>query len=84
MKQVLHVVDGKNIRLDYESALGDSFLLMDEWAQTNLNEAELALYHSDVESPEKQELFKRWTSDQQITSLVTYIDDVLQPDPDAS
>ena len=68
-----------NMRLEYESALGDAFLLMQEWVEMNLNQAELEIYARDEPTPEKQALFDRWTADQQITSLKIYIDDVLQP-----
>jgi hypothetical protein len=67
-----------NMRLEYESALGDNFLLMQEWAEMSLNPTELEVYARDELTPEKQALFDRWTADQQIISLKIYIDDVLQ------
>lgn len=79
MKSIENNLNGQQMRLEYESALGDNFLLMDDWVAVNLNEAEMAVYNSAGVSPEKQALFDRWTVDQQITSLKIYIDDVLQP-----
>ena len=72
------VVSG-NIRMEYTSALGDNFLLLDDWVHTNLSETEMAAYRTDDLTPEKQAVFDKWTLDQQITSLKIYIDDVLQP-----
>jgi hypothetical protein len=73
-----YLVSG-NMRLEYESALGDSFLFMDDWVGNNLSEAEMLIYKTDGDFPEKQALFARWTADQQITSLKIYVDNVLQP-----
>ena len=70
------VVQG-NITMEYESALGDSFLLMDDWAHTNLSEAEMLVYANDEYTEEKKALFDRWLADQQITSLRMYVDGVL-------
>jgi hypothetical protein len=72
------VISG-NTRLEYESALGDDFMLMDDWVHSNLSEAEMLVYTSEGFSSEKQALMQRWTADQKITSLKIYIDDVLQP-----
>lgn len=68
----------ENTRLEFESALGDDFLMMGDWVSDNLTEEELVLYRSEVNSPEKQLVFDKWVEDQQITSIKYYIDDVLQ------
>jgi len=68
----------ENTRLEFESALGDDFLMMSDWVSDNLTEEELVLYRSEGFSPEKQLVFEKWVEDQQITSIKYYVDDVLQ------
>lgn len=68
----------ENTRLEFESALGDSFIMMGDWVQNNLTEAELALYNSEGFGPEKQAIWQKWIDDQQITDIKFYVDEVLQ------
>jgi hypothetical protein len=69
---------GDNVKIEIESSLGDSFLTMEEWAQSNLTPEELAVYQADELTEAKQLLFARWSDDQKITSLKYYVNDVLQ------
>ena len=71
------VVDG-NTRYEYESALGDSFLIMHDWALENLAGPDLDVYLNETMTAEKQALFARWMTEQQITAFRCYVDDVLQ------
>jgi len=66
------------VRLEIESDLGENFLIMEEWAQTNLTQAELDIYMNVELSEAKKALFDRWAIDQQIVSVKMYINDVLQ------
>jgi hypothetical protein len=70
-----------NIHIEIESALGDDFLFMDDWAKTDkITPEEYELYKSNVDSIERTALFDRWKSQQQITSLRIFQNNVLIAD----
>lgn len=66
-----------NIHLEIESSEAE-FLIMEEWALQNLNEAELSIYKQADLTEEKKALFDRWTADQKITYVKVYVNNVLQ------
>lgn len=74
----MKTVEDGNTRYEYESALGDSFLPMHEWALANLTGTDLDVYLNETMTVEKEALFARWASEQQITAFRCYINDELQ------
>lgn len=66
-----------DVKHEIESALGDNFLTMEEWAHTKLTPEELSVYIADELTDAKKLLFQRWREDQEITSFRSYVNDVL-------
>lgn len=69
-----------NIRHEITSALGDDFLLFDEWARKTLTDEE----YESTQSPNffaseiGESYNKRWKQEQKITSVSIYKDGILE------
>lgn len=74
----MKIVEDGNTRYEFESALGESFLTMHEWALTTLTGPDLNAYLTETMTPEKEALFARWMSEQQVTAFRCYVNDELQ------
>ena len=74
----MKTVEHDNMRFEITSELGDSFLLCDEWARSELSEADYDVYRSPTPSDAKTAIFERWVTEQKITSLKVYRDGVLE------
>jgi hypothetical protein len=67
-----------NTRHEYESELGDSFLLFNEWALVNCSQEELAILADPVMSDAKSDIMMKWHLDQKINAHRCFVNDVLQ------
>jgi hypothetical protein len=67
-----------NTRHEYESELGDSFLLCSEWALINCSEEELATLADPTMSEAKSAIMMKWHTDQKINAARCFVNDTLQ------
>jgi hypothetical protein len=53
---------------EFTSAKGDDFLTCHQWADLNLSKEEYTIYLNEDNTTEKQAIFARWMTEEQITS----------------
>jgi hypothetical protein len=61
----------------YTSSKGEIFLSWHDWALSTLSEEEFDIYSSETLTTEKEALYTRWVTDEQIISHVIMEDDTV-------